>query len=229
MTINILAIDSATEACSVALIYNKKIFAKFVISPEEHTKKILFMLNQCLLEADFNLKKLDFLAFGQGPGSFTGVRIGVGIAQGLAFACNLPMIGISSLLTIAQGAYNQLGRKKILVAINAGMGEIYAACYQLNVNGIWEGEETEAILKPNQFLSKIDGLHGKWTISGNSWFTYPILKMAKVNLVESSIYLPDARYMLPLAFKNWKRGKKIHPEKAKPIYLRSKFHWKKNI
>ncbi|WMY95115.1 MAG: tRNA (adenosine(37)-N6)-threonylcarbamoyltransferase complex dimerization subunit type 1 TsaB [Arsenophonus sp.] len=228
MTANILAIDSTNKACSVALMYNKKLFTKFVISPKEHTKKILLMVNQCLLEASFNLKNLDILAFGRGPGSFTGVRIGVGIAQGLAFACNLPMIGISSLLTLAQGAYHQLGRKKILVAINAGMEKIYAACYQLKFNGIWEGEETEAILKPEQFFSKIDRLHGKWTIAGSGWCTYPLLKMANINLVESSIYLPDAQYMLPLALKNLEQGNTIQPEEAKPIYLCNKFYWKKN-
>ncbi|WMY95726.1 MAG: tRNA (adenosine(37)-N6)-threonylcarbamoyltransferase complex dimerization subunit type 1 TsaB [Arsenophonus sp.] len=228
MTANILAIDSATKACSVALMYDKKLFTKFVISPQEHTKKILLMVNQCLSEANLNLKNLNVLAFGRGPGSFTGVRIGVGIAQGLAFACNLPMIGISSLLTIAQGAYHQLGRKKILVAINAGIGKIYSACYQLKFNGFWEGEETEAILKPQQFLSKIDRLHGKWTIAGSGWFTDPILKMANINLVESSIYLPDAQYMLPLALKKLEKGTMIYPEEAQPIYLYNKFYWKKN-
>ncbi|WMY96893.1 MAG: tRNA (adenosine(37)-N6)-threonylcarbamoyltransferase complex dimerization subunit type 1 TsaB [Arsenophonus sp.] len=227
MNANILAVDSSTEACSVALLYDKKKFSKFIISPKEHTKKILLMVKQCLSEANINLKKIDVLAFGRGPGSFTGVRIGVCIAQGLAFACNLPMIGISSLLSIAQGAYDQLGRKKILVAINAGKGEIYSACYQLKLSGSWEGENTEAILKPQKLLSKIDRLKGQWTIAGNSWLTYPILKMANVNLVESRIYLPDAQYILPLALKQWKRGAIIYPEEAQPIYLYSKFYWKK--
>ncbi|MFP3019180.1 MAG: tRNA (adenosine(37)-N6)-threonylcarbamoyltransferase complex dimerization subunit type 1 TsaB [Arsenophonus sp.] len=222
METHILAIETATEACSVALWRNGEIFTKFEISSREHNKKILPMIQQCLIDASLDLKDIDVLAFGCGPGSFTGIRIGIGIAKGLAFGANLPMIGISSLLTISQGVFRQLGSEKVLVAIDAKMGEIYSANYELKVDGYWKGEETEAILKPDQFLARINQLNGQWTIAGTGWSTYPILKITNLNLLESGILLPDAKDMLILALQKWKKGKTIIAEEANPIYLRNK-------
>ncbi|MGP1952796.1 MAG: tRNA (adenosine(37)-N6)-threonylcarbamoyltransferase complex dimerization subunit type 1 TsaB [Arsenophonus sp. ET-KM2-MAG3] len=223
----ILAIDTTSEACSVAVWCDGKIFNQFEVSPRGHTKKILPMVRQCLIEANLDLQHIDVLAFGQGPGSFTGIRITIGVAQGLAFGANLPMIGISSLLTIAQGASRQSGAKKILVAIDARMGEIYSACYELKMDGYWKGEETEAVLKPEKFLVTINSLSDQWTIAGTGWSAYPILRMTNLNLLESNIYLPDAKDMLVLALKKLKKCKTINPEEAQPIYLRNKFNFKK--
>ncbi|MGP1958776.1 MAG: tRNA (adenosine(37)-N6)-threonylcarbamoyltransferase complex dimerization subunit type 1 TsaB [Arsenophonus sp. NC-CH8-MAG3] len=227
MAIHILAIDTATEACSVALWRDGKIFTQFVIAPREHTKKILPMIEQCLIDAHLDLKHIHVLAFGRGPGSFTGVRIAVSIAQGLAFGADLLLIGISSLLTMAQGAYRQSGIEKVLVAIDARMGEIYSACYELKADGFWQGEETESLLKPEQFLAKINSLSGKWVIAGTGWSAYPILRMTNLSLLESSIYLPDAQDMLSVALQEWKKGKTVDVEEVKPVYLRNKVSWKK--
>lgn len=221
MATHILAIDTATEACSVALWRDGEFFTQFAVSPREHTRKILPMIEQCLIEAHLDLRDIDVLAFGRGPGSFTGVRIAVGIAQGLAFGVDLPMVGISSLLTIAQGTYRQSGAKKVLVAIDARMGEIYSACYELKPDGYWQGEETEAVLKPAQFLAKINNLSGQWTIAGTGWSAYPILGITKLDLLESSIYLPDAQDMSILALQEWQKGKTVQVEEAQPVYLRN--------
>ncbi|VAY02280.1 tRNA threonylcarbamoyladenosine biosynthesis protein TsaB [Arsenophonus endosymbiont of Aleurodicus dispersus] len=227
MATHILAIDTATEACSVALWRDGKIFTKFAVSTREHTKIILPMVEQCLIDANLDLQHMDVLAFGRGPGSFTGVRIAVSIAQGLAFGADLPMIGISSLLTIGQGAYRQLGAEKVLVAIDARMGAIYSACYELKPDGNWLGEDTEAVLKPEQFLARINCLSGQWVIAGTGWSAYPILGMTNLNLLQSGIYLPDAQDMLILALKEWQKGKTIDAEEAKPVYLRNEVNWKK--
>ncbi|MGP1956779.1 MAG: tRNA (adenosine(37)-N6)-threonylcarbamoyltransferase complex dimerization subunit type 1 TsaB [Arsenophonus sp. NC-PE1-MAG3] len=227
MAIHILAIDTATEACSVALWRDGKIFTRFAITPREHIKKILPMIEQCLIDAHLDLKHIDVLAFGRGPGSFTGVRIAVSIAQGLAFGADLLLIGISSLLTMAQGAYRQSGIEKVLVAIDARMGEIYSACYELKADGFWQGEETESVLKPEQFLARINSLSGQWVIAGTGWSAYPILRMTNLNLLESSICLPDAQDMLSIALQEWKKGKTIDVEEVKPVYLRNEVSWKK--
>lgn len=227
MATHILAIDTATEACSVALWRDGEIFTQYAVSPREHTRKILPMVEQCLMDADLDLRDIDVLAFGRGPGSFTGVRIAVGIAQGLAFGADLPMIGISSLLTMAQGAYRQSGAEKVLVAIDARMGEIYSACYELKPNGYWQGEETEAVMKPEQFLAKINNLSGQWAIAGTGWSAYPILRMTNLNLLESGICLPDAQDMLLLALQAWQKGKTVQVEEAQPVYLRNGVSWKK--
>lgn len=106
----ILAIDTATEACSVALWNNGTINAHFELCPREHTQRILPMVQEILAASGVSLNEIDALAFGRGPGSFTGVRIGIGIAQGLALGANLPMIGVSTLATMAQGAWRKLAR-----------------------------------------------------------------------------------------------------------------------
>lgn len=125
MSTRILAIDTATEACSVALWNNGEKHALFEICPREHTQRILPMVQQVLAESGVTLNQLDALAFGRGPGSFTGVRIGIGIAQGLAMGAELPMIGVSTLATMAQGAFRVTGATQVLAAIDARMGEVY--------------------------------------------------------------------------------------------------------
>ncbi|MDT9587698.1 MAG: tRNA (adenosine(37)-N6)-threonylcarbamoyltransferase complex dimerization subunit type 1 TsaB [Candidatus Arsenophonus melophagi] len=227
MNTHILAIDTATEACSVALWRDGNIFRKFIISPRERTRKILPIVEQCLAKAHLNLQDISVVAFSRGPGSFTGVRISVGIAQGLALGVNLPIIGISSLLTMAQGAYRKSGVRKILVALDARMGEIYSACYELKNDGYWHGEETEAVLKPEQFLVKINRLSGKWAVAGKGWLAYPVLGMTNLNLLESGIYLPDAQDMLLIALQAWKQGKTVRVEEAQPVYLRNENIWQK--
>ncbi|GHK89128.1 hypothetical protein ECZU17_50650 [Escherichia coli] len=99
----ILAIDTATEACSVALWNDGTVNAHFELCPREHTQRILPMVQDILTTSGTSLTDINALAYGRGPGSFTGVRIGIGIAQGLALGAELPMIGVSTLMTMAQG------------------------------------------------------------------------------------------------------------------------------
>lgn len=119
----ILAIDTATEACSAALWNDGTLSAHFEICPREHTQRILPLVQEVLAESGTTLTELDALAFGRGPGSFTGVRIGIGIAQGLALGSELPMIGVSTLATMAQGAWRKTGATRVLAAIDARMGK----------------------------------------------------------------------------------------------------------
>ena len=145
----ILAIDTATEACSAAQWNDGTLSAHFEICPREHTQRILPLVQEVLNESGTQLTDLDALAFGRGPGSFTGVRIGIGIAQGLALGAELPMIGVSTLATMAQGAWRKTGATRVLAAIDARMGEVYWAEYQRDEQGVWHGEESEAVLKPS--------------------------------------------------------------------------------
>lgn len=103
----ILAIDTATEACSVALWNDGTVNAHFELCPREHTQRILPMVQDILTTSGTSLTDINALAYGRGPGSFTGVRIGIGIAQGLALGAELPMIGVSTLMTMAQGAWRK--------------------------------------------------------------------------------------------------------------------------
>lgn len=164
----ILAIDTATEACSVALWNDGTVNAHFELCPREHTQRILPMVQDILTTSGTSLTDINALAYGRGPGSFTGVRIGIGIAQGLALGAELPMIGVSTLMTMAQGAWRKNGATRVLAAIDARMGEVYWAEYQRDENGIWHGEETEAVLKPELVHERMQQLSGEWVTVGTA-------------------------------------------------------------
>ncbi|ATG17562.1 tRNA (adenosine(37)-N6)-threonylcarbamoyltransferase complex dimerization subunit type 1 TsaB [Providencia alcalifaciens] len=226
MSSRILAVDTATEACSVALLCDGEIISRFAISPREHTQKVLPMVEEVLVQAGITLNQLDALAFGRGPGSFTGVRIGVGIAQGLALGADLPMIGISSLMTLAQGAYRTTDCSRVLVAIDARMSEIYCAQYQRDEQGFWLGEDTEAVMLPADFKAKLSELQGQWCYAGTGWGAYPELLQGST-ISDSLITLPAAQDMLPIAEQLWIAGKITAVENVEPTYLRNEVTWKK--
>ncbi|PHM69793.1 tRNA (adenosine(37)-N6)-threonylcarbamoyltransferase complex dimerization subunit type 1 TsaB [Xenorhabdus sp. KJ12.1] len=227
MSTRILAIDTATEACSVALWNDGLIEAQFEISPREHTQRILPMVEAVLSKGCIKLQQLDALAFGRGPGSFTGVRIGVGIAQGLALGADLPMIGVSSLKTMAQGVFRLKNISNVLVAIDARMGEVYWAQYTRDEQGKWSGDETESVLKPEQAQSIMSNLTGEWAIAGTGWEAYPLLLENHLTLIPGDMALPHAEDMLPLAVQMWKEGEATAVELAEPVYLRNEVTWKK--
>lgn len=228
MSTRILAIDTATEACSVALWNNGEKHALFEICPREHTQRILPMVQQILAESGVSLNQLDALAFGRGPGSFTGVRIGIGIAQGLAMGADLPMIGVSTLATMAQGAFRQMGATQVLAAIDARMGEVYWGQYQRQNDGVWVSENTEAVFTPERAQQNVMVLAGEWASVGTGWGTYPDMAAATpIMLVDGQITLPQAEDMLPLALVDFALGKMTAVENAQPTYLRNEVTWKK--
>ena len=228
MSARILALDTATEACSAALLNQQQIDARFEIAPRDHTQRILPLVQELLQAQQLDLTALDVLAFGRGPGSFTGVRIGIGIAQGLALGANLPMIGVSSLATMAQGAWRLTGAERVLAAIDARMGEVYWAEYQRDANGEWQGAESEAVLKPEDVLARIGQLSGEWATVGTGWAAYPhLLTSTGATLLTTEVTLPAAEDMLPLALSAWQRDESVAVENAEPVYLRNEVAWKK--
>ncbi|WP_035345938.1 MULTISPECIES: tRNA (adenosine(37)-N6)-threonylcarbamoyltransferase complex dimerization subunit type 1 TsaB [Dickeya] len=228
MSTRILALDTATEACSVALWNDGEIFSLFEICPREHTQRVLPMVQQALSEHGITLNQLDALAFGRGPGSFTGVRIGIGIAQGLALGASLPMLGISTLATLAQGAHRLSGATQVLTAIDARMGEVYWAQYQFDAAHGWQGEQSEAVLAPAQLQAQAASWQGEWATAGTGWQTYPdLIVQPGLNVQHTEALLPQAQDMLPLALSLWQRGGAVSVELAQPCYLRNEVAWKK--
>ncbi|MHA8113553.1 tRNA (adenosine(37)-N6)-threonylcarbamoyltransferase complex dimerization subunit type 1 TsaB [Kosakonia cowanii] len=224
----ILAIDTATEACSVALWNDGTTFAHFELCPREHTQRILPLVRAALADADAKLTDLDALAFGRGPGSFTGVRIGIGIAQGLALGAELPMIGVSTLATMAQGAWRKTGATRVLAAIDARMGEVYWAEYQRDADGVWQGEATEAVLKPEAVSERLQQLDGSWAMVGTGWGAWPELAAnSPLTLTDGEMLLPTAEDMLPIARQLFAAQKWVAVEQAEPVYLRNEVAWKK--
>ena len=224
----ILAIDTATEACSVALWNDGTSFAHFEECPREHTQRILPLVKMILTEGNTSLTDLDALAYGRGPGSFTGVRIGIGIAQGLALGAELPMIGVSTLATMAQGAWRCTGATRVLAAIAARMGEVYFAEYTRDEQGVWHGEESEAVLTPEAASERMKQLSGEWATVGTGWPAWPdMAKESGLTLVDGKVLLPAAEDMLPIACQMLEAGQTVPVEKAEPVYLRNTVAWKK--
>lgn len=219
----ILAIDTSTEACSVALLYRNEITYDFAISARDHTKQILPMVDKLLKQSDCQLSNVDAIAFGQGPGSFTGVRIGIGVAQGLALGISKPMIGVSTLMTLAQGVYRTQHANNVIAAIDARMNEIYLGQYQFN-NNQWQAVIPECVLAPEKVTEQVKHISIDSYSAGTGWQTYPNMIL---DIKPSDILLPHAQDLIVIANQKWERNEIINVENVEPTYLRNEVTWKK--
>ncbi|MGN5172728.1 tRNA (adenosine(37)-N6)-threonylcarbamoyltransferase complex dimerization subunit type 1 TsaB [Aeromonas sp. 102P] len=225
--LKILAVDTATEACSAALLVGDKLFSRWEEAPRDHTRKILPMVQAVLEDAGISLSDLDAIAFGRGPGSFTGVRIGISVAQGLAFGAGVPLIGISTLAAMAQGAYRLDGAQQVLTAIDARMNEVYFGRYEL-IDGRMQLVGDEVVSEPVALVDVRGKLAGPVTCVGTGFETYgETLSGLADELAESQVRFPAAEDMLPLARAAWLAGEAVPVEQATPVYLRDKVTWKK--
>ncbi|MHA2727997.1 tRNA (adenosine(37)-N6)-threonylcarbamoyltransferase complex dimerization subunit type 1 TsaB [Vibrio campbellii] len=228
MSAKILAIDTATENCSVALLVNDRVISRSEVAPRDHTKKVLPMVDEVLKEAGLTLQDLDALAFGRGPGSFTGVRIGIGIAQGLAFGADLPMIGVSTLASMAQASYRLHGATDVAVAIDARMSEVYWARYTRQENGEWAGVDAECVIPPARLAEEAQADDKTWTKAGTGWDAYQEdLGKLPFNLTSGDVLYPDSQDIVILAEQELKKGNTVPVEESSPVYLRDNVTWKK--
>ena len=227
---NILALDTSTENCSAALSINGEVLVREFVSPREHTKRILPMVDSLLSEAGIKLTDLDALAFGRGPGSFTGVRIGTGIAQGLAFGADLPMLPVSTLAIMAQGAHRLHNATDVLPAIDARMGEIYFAQYQLNDAGIMTLFGNEMVITAAELVANFNQPEREFYTLGTGWETYAE-QLAGLNVSQltacEGIQFPISHDMLAIAAADFANGKAVAVEDAMPVYVRDTVTWKK--
>lgn len=220
--VKILAIDTTTEACSAALMINNTIKVRFAITPNKHTKYILPMIDSLLDEANISLWSIDVLAFGRGPGSFTGIRIAISIAQGLALGAGLPLIEISSLAILAQGVWRNTGSKNVLCTIDASKDKLYLAKYYRKEDGIWIGTKSELIINIKKIELFIADMTGNWTIAGTGFKIYKKLlniKNDKLHFSTCKTIFPSAQDILPLALQKWNTGKVLPVDKVNSIYL----------
>ena len=228
MSAKILALDTATENCSVALLSDGKIYSRSEVSPRGHANKILPMVDDVLKEAGLTLTDLDALAFGHGPGSFTGVRIGTGIAQGLAFGADLPMIGISTLAAMAQATYRKHGKTHAVCAIDARMSEVYWGRFVRQENGVWQAADEECVIPPAELCVATEADGHKWAQAGTGWEAYQQeLTSLKLEREPTNVLFPEAEDIVVLAEQALAAGKTVTPEEASPVYLRDKVAWKK--
>ncbi len=228
--LTLLALDTSTESCSVALLYRGEKIHINELAQRTHTKRILPMIDEILANSGLHLNQVDALAFGRGPGSFTGVRVGAGIAQGLAFGADLPVIPISNLTAMAQAAFELYQAENVVAAIDARMNEVYFS--QLVREKVrsdfgeffqWQEIITEQVCSPEQAINQLRDDNAFRV--GTGWAAYS--QFTEKNLTSSDITLPNALYMLELARVEYLQKRTISALEIEPIYLRNEVTWKK--
>jgi tRNA threonylcarbamoyladenosine biosynthesis protein TsaB len=211
----LLAVETAFEPCSVALWVDGNVRERFDATPRSHAERLLPFVEQLLLEADFRLQDLDGIAFSRGPGSFTSLRIGIGVVQGLAFGADLPVWPVSSLRTVAQGVAEAPMAERAWVAMDARMGEVYSGRFE-RLGDLMVAVGPESVGPPD-----VDdpGDLASWVGVGNGFERYDSLAAMPV-----AQRFPEAcaraENLARLATAEWAAEDALAPEQAQPVYLR---------
>ena len=214
----LLALDTSTEACSAALLIEGTTTLRFEITERSHAELILPMVDSLLLEAGLDLRDLDGLAFGRGPGGFTGLRIATGVVQGLAFGANLPVAPVSSLAAVAEQVPVNKG-EVVLVCNDARMGEVYWAAFRSNGSGVVEAVTGESASPPDRVSLGIAELRHA---AGNGIARHPVLRQ---RLAETGLQMHDGLYpradaIARLGALELAAGRGVAAEMALPVYVR---------
>jgi tRNA threonylcarbamoyladenosine biosynthesis protein TsaB len=212
----ILAIETATEACSAALWLDGTISERFEIAPRGHGERILAMVDALLAEGGLALGALDAIAFGCGPGAFTGLRIAAGVAQGLAFGADLPVAPVSTLAALAQGALRERHQPRVLAVLDARMGEVYWGAYEQGNDGLMQCIGGERVCAPAA-VARPDG--SGWFGAGSGFAVHGDELRTRLDAALGdcdAARLPRARDVAQLAtYGGW-----FSAARALPVYLR---------
>lgn len=215
----ILAIETSTEACSVAISTKEGVLEDFAIMPRMHSQKTLAMIKKLLSQAGINKNAIDAVAFGCGPGAFTGVRIATALTQGLAFSLDVPVIAISSLAALSQQAIRKQQATHIFAAIDARMDEIYWGTYRCDQStnlASLVGKETVSLpkLATTQYNNSEE-----WVGIGTGWKYVQQIPIDPLFFEENSY--PQAQDIVRLALPLFQQKKYHDASKALPVYLRN--------
>ena len=215
--LNLLALDTSTEYCSVALLRDEELTYRDAHAVQRHSELILPMIEDLLVASGLELGQLDGIAFGAGPGSFTGLRIACGVAQGLAFGAGLPVVPVGTLVALAQEA----GAPKVIACLDARMGEIYHAAYRRD-GASWT-EMAAPGVGPAQSAPMLEG--DGWFGCGSGFAVYAdaLAKRygGQLNGVAGGLH-PHARSIARLAAPVLADGGGVPAEQAAPVYVRDK-------
>ena len=211
---NLLALDTSTEACSAALLREDgELFAQFDLAPRQHNRLLPQMMDRVLSDAAVAKSDITHCAFANGPGAFTGIRIAAAQAQGIGMALGIPLITVSTLAVMAQDSLARVDANKVLVALDARMGEIYWAVYQRGDNGL-------AALCGEERLSALDSVSIDDDIdfgAGHGWLDG---LRERVEFPVDAELLPSAESLLPLARDAAQSGRMVAADQAGINYLR---------
>lgn len=224
----ILALETATDACSVAVYRDGRIDERHVLAPRLHSQLVFTMLAELLPAGGLAAQGIDVVAYGSGPGSFTGLRIAASTAQGLAYSSGLPAIPVSTLAVMAQGALRQgavSNGDDVLCTLDARINEIYAAVFAYE-DGLAVVREGPWACPPADLLPA--GTRPLCAVGNGCAFLeqFPGALRARIQTVLPAI-LPAARDIIPLALASWSRGETQSARSIQPVYVRDEISWKK--
>lgn len=220
----LLAFDTSAEACSAALFLDGHMTELFEIMPRQQSRRILAMIEQLLSEAGTQLGQLDAVAFTNGPGSFTGIRLAASVAQGLALGADLPVIPVATLAVMAQGAYRVSRAKNVLVAMDAHSGEIYWGGYQ------WNGRVMRSVIAEQRCHPAEVPIPEPCDYMGigHGWEIYAELLNQRIPDVKLTTAVHahsiDVATLAEIAYSE---GCFVSPEEVTPYYLHQADTWKK--
>lgn len=211
----LLALDSSTDWLSVAAGDGHAWSSRDEPSSNAHSERVMPLIREVLADAGWRLRDLDAIAFGAGPGAFTGVRIACGIAQGLALGSGLPVVPVGTLEALAEETWRVHGSERVLAVLDARMREVYVAAYRRDADG-WRCEQAPAVLKPDAVVAP----DGAWDAAGDGFAQYPALA-ARLGLVRMHAGVrPTARAVATLALPRVAAGTAVAARDALPVYVR---------
>jgi tRNA threonylcarbamoyladenosine biosynthesis protein TsaB len=214
--VNLLAVETSTELCSVALLRGTDLYVEEVLAENRHSERVVPMLRKVLERSHLSARQMDAFAFGQGPGSFTGIRIACGLVQGLAFAAGRPVVPVPTLLALAE----QSNESRVIAALDARMNEAYVAAYARS------GDDWDEVIAPRLAdADTLPSLPGRsWAATGSGFDRHPWLRDAYRESVAMRFEgdLPRAGAVARIAARRLGRGGGVAAEKAAPLYLRDK-------
>jgi tRNA threonylcarbamoyladenosine biosynthesis protein TsaB len=216
---NLLSIDTSTEFLSLAIQAGDTLFTHHQHMGNASSELILPQIQVLLDTANVSLKDLDGVAFGAGPGAFTGVRIACGVAQGLGFGTNIPVVGVNTLLAVAQAS----GADKVIVCLDARMGEIYHAAFEKK-NNEWTEVSKTTVCKP-EAAPILPSIERVWVGAGSGWAVYGevLSNIYAKNLIKAHANTsPTAEAILQLAKPIFAAGEAKPASEATPIYIRNR-------
>ncbi len=224
---NLLAIDTATEACSVAIWNGEILFEKYQLAPRLHGELVLAMVDALLQQSQLKLTDIDSFVVNRGPGAFTGIRLGISVVQGLAYAVSKPVIMLDSLLIQAQGVLQKITaegvtKAQIAIAMDARLNEVYWQCFSLRDSQLLA--QTQAIVTPvDKLLLTENKLDEATVCAGTGWSVYADEFFQKFNIhfsVDTAHQFPRASWSIALTHS--KQYPALDAENISPLYLRDK-------
>lgn len=222
----LLAIDTSAGHCSAALLTDGALTQRLAVARRRHGELILGMMDELLAAAGLRAAQLDAFAFAHGPGSFTGLRIAAAVVQGAALSTDRPVVGVSTLAALAQGCRRAGSADRVLCALDARMGEVYAGAYALDAEGLMRAQVPDRVCHPAAVSVPAAG---PWAAAGSGWAVHGVALREALRAAGGSVPVSidaerpcEAQDVARLAAAAYTAGELLDPADAVPVYLRDR-------